>query len=991
MAITWLETDIVWGSNPAFRRSVGYEETGRTASSVTYKIHLKLKVNGSSSSFYGYSINWQVDGGSTMKIKDSSPRWNGGEGYRSFSTTITKSVGAGGGSTSFKVVIKGGHGSSGSPNLSKSYTAKVSTFNTNPTWSSSARITARENNSSGRVISNEIDGTENQIKIAENVGAIYLSWDSANDSENNISKYELYAQISEGSWSMIYSGSARNYTHNIGSGASTQGRSYDYYVVAVDSYGAKSSSLHFRQFQKNQLTGARLSISNGFWYGDEYTTFTWSGASNTNGNSSFTYSVNSTGVPIYNKEKIKTSGQKILFLKKGTSTEPYILMEDALRVVDSNKEGSFDVTLTTTNAYGSTATSSHKIYIDLKTPPTPPNKVTIGGHVSTSLGNYLIPSKANAKISWSGAVDPLGGTLTYDVYYKVGAEGQEVKIEAGTNTSISVKFPTPTTASEVSVRVVAKASYGLSASSSTVKETIHYYNPPTVSLDNYNRTITSMAIDIYSKINTSIPNAKFSKQSYTGNGTSSNFTGAKYTATITGLTNSSAFIFTATVNDNTGLSTDQSATYKVTPATPKLSVREKGVGVNCIPSGDYDLEVEGTANIKGDILVNGKPIKTDVEIDWNNLPTIKATKVMLKKDANGYAEFGLDSSTNDVYLSNVNNNWFRLKPDKTLSYAGYKVYTAYDKPTAGEIGALPLSGGTMSGALVSWTPNAPYKAGVVVMTQGDNNNVGDGNTHLGYREQDGTYSHYFRGKGKVYITNSAGLQVSYKIKGLLGMELAHSLYIGEYEDQFRSVTMKRRANNQNYEARYGISWNGIKQASSDSTKNVYGACIECHDTSTAVRRYLFGNNGFYPLNDNASYCGASSHRWQALYCSTGTVYSSSKGEKEEIQELTNPRLKAGIDNPLVDTVITGIKNLPLYKYKYKTLSNDHDYVGFLGQELEEMSPDFFNLIGSSYKREDGKHQYDIREASLNGVLLLGLQSALLEIDKLKQELQELKN
>ena len=60
---------------------------------------------------------------------------------------------------------------------------------------------------------------------------------------------------------------------------------------------------------------------------------------------------------------------------------------------------------------------------------------------------------------------------------------------------------------------------------------------------------------------------------------------------------------------------------------------------------------------------------------------------------------GLDGDTQDVYISNINNNWFRLKGDKTITYAGNKVYTSFDKPTAGEIGALPLTGGTLTGAL----------------------------------------------------------------------------------------------------------------------------------------------------------------------------------------------------------------------------------------------------------------------------------------------------
>lgn len=609
MAITWLESDVVWGSSPKFQRSVGYEETGRTASNVTYKIYLKLKVKGSSSSFYGYSINWKVDGGSTMKIKDASPRWYGNEGYREFTTTITKSASSGGGTTSFSVQVIGGHSSSGSPNFNSTYNAKISTWNTAPTWSSTAKLTARANNSSGAVITSERDGTENSIKIAENVSAIYLSWDSASDNEGNVSKYELYNQVSESAWSLIYSGSARNYTHNIGGGASTQGKSYDYYVVAVDSYGGKSDSLDLRQFQKNQLTGANLSVNSGIAYSTSEITLTWSGASNTNGNTSFTYSIGSSGVTVYNKEKLTASGGKITILKSGTSTNPYILFDDLKTLVNgsSSKTGSFTLSLTTKNAYGSTVTKNATVKVDLRTNPKAPTTITVGGKVSTSLGNYLIPSRSNAVISWSGASDYLGGALSYDVYYKVGS-GSEVLVNAGTSTSANIKLPTPSSATTVAFRVVAKTTYGNSASSSTVSDTIHYYNPPTVSIGDYNRTNSNVSLTITNAVNSSIPNIAFAKQSYTGNGTTANYTGAKYTATISGLNESSAFTFTATVNDNTGLSSDVSASFKVTPATPKLSVRENGVGVNCVNNTSQALAVEGGANIKGGLIVDGKDL-----------------------------------------------------------------------------------------------------------------------------------------------------------------------------------------------------------------------------------------------------------------------------------------------------------------------------------------------------------------------------------------------
>ena len=65
------------------------------------------------------------------------------------------------------------------------------------------------------------------------------------------------------------------------------------------------------------------------------------------------------------------------------------------------------------------------------------------------------------------------------------------------------------------------------------------------------------------------------------------------------------------------------------------------------------------------------------------------------------AKIGYEPETTDIYISNINNNWFRLKADKTITYAGYKVYAANNKPTASELGVLPLTGGTLTGTLTT--------------------------------------------------------------------------------------------------------------------------------------------------------------------------------------------------------------------------------------------------------------------------------------------------
>ncbi len=897
MAITWLEKDIEWGSSPSFKRCVGYEETGRTASSVTYKIYLKLKVEGSgaSSSYYGYNISWAVDGGSATTIKDSG-RWYGNEDYRQFTKTITKSVGTGGGTTSFSLKITGGHGSSGSPNLSKTYSPKVSSFNTAPTWSSSARLTARENSSSGAIITNEIDGTENTKKIPENVSKIYLSWDSASDTENNVSKYHLYTQIDDGSWSNIYSGTSRNYTHSIGSG--NQGRKYDYYVKAEDSHGAMSDSLNLRQFQKNTLTGATPSVSSSIGFDTSSIKVTWSGASNTNGNSSFTYSVNSSEITIYNKGSLTASGGTISILKSGTSTSPYILFEDLKKLVNgsSNKTGSFNISLTTKNAYGSSTSKTVKVSVDLRTNPVAPTTVNIDGKINTNMGWYLIPSKGDAWINWSGASDPLGGSLTYDVYYKVG-NGSEVQVSAGSSTGVSIKFPTPKSATQVSIRVVAKTSYGKSSSSATKTDTIHYYNPPSVSLSGYSRTMTGMSIDINCSLNSSLPNIAFSKRSFTGNGTSGTFNTTKYTATIGNLNESSAFMFTATVNDNTGLSEDVSASHKVTPAIPMLSVREKGVGVNCVNNSDYRFKVSGDSYLSGYTKVDNILDVKDLSIatgDW------------------------------DCYLYNYRSGKsLQLKHDGRLTYHDQEIYHTGKKPTASEIGALSSKGGDLSGTI----------------------NV----------------------KGNIYSSAS--------------------IHIGSYEDTFRSVNCRRKVDSREFEARFGVSHATLEITGSGTSKTVYGGVIESYSDGSAQARYLFTNLASYPGTDNKFYNGISSRRWKGIYASSGTVVSSSRDEKTNIVPL-NEKVKRGID-PTIKTITEGIKGLDLYQYNYRVLENDALYVGFLGQELEEKNPEFFNLIGSSYSREDGSTQYDIRETSMVGVLTAGLKEALLEIDSLKARIEEL--
>lgn len=596
MAVAWAELDQTYGGSPKFMRCVGYEEIGRNDSSVTYRVHLKLKVAGGSSSYYGYSIKWQVDGNGWQTIKNSSPRWYGNEGYREFTTVITKSVGASGGETTFYLEVDG---AGGSCDYAMNYKAYYSTFNTPPSWGGGSWIVVRENNWDGTWVASHDGSIPNYNKVREDVGMYLVDWGGAVDNDNNISRYELFCQVNEGAWTRIYSGGDNYFVHHVPEGASTQGTIYRYYVKAIDAYGLASGDLYCNPFQKNTLTGATPQVSSGVLYETQEITLTWGGASNTISNGEFTYSVTSSGITVHNIERITASGAKIKVLKEGTAEDPYIIFEDLrLYTINSNFEGYFDLNVNTRNAYNSVSTKSVRVWVDLKTDPQPPTSILIGGHTSTELGSFLIPAKQKPTLQWSGAKDHLKGTLTYDIYYRLG-DGSENIVNAGTNTKVTLPINNVSQETPLGIRVVAKTSYGRQASASNNSEVLHYYNVPSVYMNNPRRTITSFVIDIYSQLNTSIPKSAFGKQEYEGNGVKESFTGTKYTATLTGLEAGTTFEFTATVNDNTGLSPDQKAVFKVVPAIPKFSVRENGVGVNCINDTDQIFAVDGGANIKG--------------------------------------------------------------------------------------------------------------------------------------------------------------------------------------------------------------------------------------------------------------------------------------------------------------------------------------------------------------------------------------------------------
>ena len=824
--------------------------------------------------------------------------------------------------------------------------------------------------------------------IPENQSSVNVSWKAGSDAQNNISNYILTRYVNGVSnWSTTL-GNVVSYSDNISSFG--QGTRISYKVKARDSYGLESGEISSSTVTKNVLTGATIRANKSIGYNDTDITLSWSGASNTNGDTSFSYIFNSDEITIYNKEQISSNATSVV-LKIRKSTEetpstPYINLEDIKKKVSSSGwKGNLSFKVTTKNKYNSQTTSTVSVSVDLRVAPTKPTNISLSGQVTAKGSKYFVPSLNPITITWKSATDLLGGSLRYDVYRKVENEGY-VLLDGGYDIAGTLSItdrPSVSSLTKITYKIVAKTPYGTQSESISSQIDVHYYSNPVIEFGEITRTETTATIPVTTYANTSISGIGLKIRRYVlDTSPAVNFTGSPANVTLNNLLGNKSYTFKIEVQDDTGLSQAilVSKSLSIPTYTPLFSVREKGVAVGKIPDGSYDFEVVGDANVQGNFTVNGRPI----EVDWNNAPSIKAPEYLLRGDSNNKARFGYESSTKDVFIANVNDNWFRLKADKTLTYAGYKVYTAFDKPTASEIGALPTSGGTVRG--VSTFERDSDTQAIVVKTLGDGNGVGDGNTHFGYYS-DGRYHHYFRGNGKVTIDNALGLQVNGTIVGA-DLNITQSMSCGSYADNWRAINFKRGTSGTNYEARYGVSYGNVKLSSSNASAMTYGAVIESHNTSSAQARYLFGNTCFTPLTDNNKYCGTSSHRWSALYASTGTVYSSSKEEKSDIQPIEHTRARSVFSNK--EIILDGIKKSNMYSYKYRALNNDDIFIGFLGQELEEQNKEFFDMIGTSYVTENGDTQYDIRESSVIGVLWTGLQSALQENEDLRKENEDLR-
>lgn len=617
-------------------------------------------------------------------------------------------------------------------------------------------------------------------------------------------------------------------------------------------------------------------------------------------------------------------------------------------------------TYTNTNYTTKIGSTSRTLTINVPTsmkPTIPDNAFTgtgVDSGASYSTFGY-VKGKTKCKLTISSATGSYGSTI------------KSYNISGGGFNSTASSFTTGVlnTAGSITFTATVTDSRGRVSDPKSVTITVNDYFPPIIEFPGVSRSTaegipnndgTYIRVRFESTSAPIVVNKTTYKVEYKTS-SSTTWINANYTPSVRG------FVF-----GNGTISTSSSYDVRITVSDTITTVNQ----VFSVPTAYAILDIK-----KG-----GKGIAIGKSAEYDNLVDIGVDMRI-----HGGLQVGLSGDT-----FNCNSS--------TLTYKNNKIYHAGSKPTASEIGALGAKNTNDY-----WGMTAPdgndfnwirtTTTGIIPYSSGTTSSIG-------------TSSWRFS-NGYFYTLDLSGpLTIGGDLTGLNS-----SIYLGNYNTNFRAFVAKRQSSaGQNFQARFGGSYASTKLASTSASQTAYGAVLEATDTSTAQGRYLASNIGFIPLTDNVFYNGTSTYRWAALYASTGTVYSSSKDEKyniEKIDKIKEVKTISSKESSLTDTILKGLKDVDLYRYKYKTLGvkeneanqtlNDMtldiedvspDFIGFIGQELEETNPDFFNLIGSSYTREDtGDTQYDIRESSLNGVLMVGLQQSLLEIDYLKEKISQL--
>ena len=694
--------------SPYLQYELYADQTGGSVNNRTIKITLKAKI---SSGYYGYPANWRANINGTwsgwMRLKGTES-WNKNDGFRTFEYSATTDVGT----TSSKAITVGfgidGYG--GDDTWDSTVTGSFTVGATNRPPNPPSNIIVRNGNSANSpVLSAGI--------VPENITTLYITWSAGSDPDGDQLTYALNESINNGGY--VQRDFGTDLAHSYNTNGWDEGGTIRFYVDAKDTKGAWSNKTYSGVFTKNRLTaGTIYEYSNNINFNTKSFEARFRGGSNTD-KSAVTYSCYSDSITIYNQTYTSDTKQKILIWRTGDATpasnQPYIKFNELVELYRSNNfTGTLSIGLFSKNTHGTKkSTVAAVVQVDLRVAPVAPSSVSItGGKAKKTIAGstvYLPNGTDDITFSWKASTNPLNAPFSYHLYEIYNGDATRIATVGSNITSYSyVRPPQLNDVASLAFKVVAITSYGYSSEKTSNQIRLEYYNPPTISVGEISRKDTSASVNALIKINTSIPSVQGTGTWECSNNQKGNITTSSSNINITNLKPDSTYSLIILYNDNSGLSTSRRESISIGKNLPIFSINKFGVGVN-----GYEADNNYVTKIKGGTEISRSG-------DGASLLHFNTERGWTFKQGRTGSETSLD------LVSDVDGKSFRIMPpsrNKSISFSvsdtgsssisidGNYVYHTGRKPTAADVGALSLSGGTLTGTLTISGNNKSVRLG----------------------------------------------------------------------------------------------------------------------------------------------------------------------------------------------------------------------------------------------------------------------------------------
>ena len=640
-----------------------------------------------SSGYYGYPANWRAN------INGTWSGWMKLKGTESWNKndgfrTFEYSATTNVGTTSSKAITVGfGIDSySGDDSWDSTTTGSFTVGATNRPPNPPSNIIVRNGGSANSPVLNA--GI-----VPENITRLYITWSAGSDPDGDQLTYALNESINNGGY--VQRDFGTDLAHSYKTNSWDEGGTIQFYVDTRDTKGAWSSKTYSGVFTKNRLTaGTIYEYSNNINFNTKSFEARFRGGSNTD-KSEVSYSCYSDSITIYNQTYTSDTKQTILIWRTGDATpasnQPYIKFNELVELYRSNNfTGTLSMGLFSKNIHGTKkSTVAAVVQVDLRVAPVAPSSVSItGGKAKKTIAGstvYLPNGTDDITFSWKASTNPLNAPFSYHLYEVY--NGEETRIATVDSNSTSYSYVRPPQLNDIA-----------SLAFKVVAITSYGYSSEKTSnqirLEYYNPPTISVGEisrkDTSASVNVLIK-INTSIPSVQGTGTwecSNNQKGNITTSSnikITNLKSDNTYSLIILYNDNSDLSISRRESISIGKNLPIVDINIYGLGV-----GGYVANTTNALNVKGNAMIDG-----------------------LLSDSTG------------------------------------RVYTTGNKPTPADIGALPLSGGTLTGDLVINNNNKRLK----IIGANTNLEIGAGDNDVFiHNTTSGSYLQ-FNNNGNLYINS----------------------------------------------------------------------------------------------------------------------------------------------------------------------------------------------------------------------------------------------